>query len=158
MFRKSSVQHLGTCGCRKGAGTDANISVTLVDTAGLKFGPHLLQAAPKDFERGQTDVFELKPDRGMRLGLLDALYVEHDNTGPNPDWLLSKIIVKHSGDADCEFVCDEWISPPQLQRRLKRELFGAATSEKRTYKVSVYTGGYILCLCCALRNTAMISA
>lgn len=129
------------CECRKGAGTDANVSVTLIDTVGVRFGPHVLQAAPKDFERGQTDVFELTPDRGMQLGQLDALHVEHDNSGSNPDWLLSKITVKHSGDADCEFVCEDWISAPKLHRRLQRSLFGATVSEKRTYKVSVYTGG-----------------
>lgn len=130
-----------TTGDSKGAGTDANVTVTLLGSTGQKFGPHLLQAAPKDFERGQTDVFELNPERGMHLGQLEALHVEHDNTGRNPDWLLSKITVQHAGEPDIEFVCDEWIAPPQLQRRLQRKLFAATSSEKKAYKVSVYTGG-----------------
>lgn len=138
--------------CRKGAGTDANVTVTLIDTAGQKFGPHVLQAGKESFERGRTDVFELHPDRGMQLGPLEALHIEHDNAGCNPDWLLSKVVVKYAADvSDSVFVCDEWIAHPQLQRRLQRALFGVSMSEKKAYKVSVYTGGTASCLFCTAR-------
>lgn len=129
-------------GCRKGAGTDANVSVTLVDTKGQKFGPRVLNATPAAFERGCNDVFKLQPDRGLQLGVLEMLIVEHDNSGPNPDWLLSKVTVKRAGESDIVFVCEDWLAHPKLQRSLQRCMFAQSSysAEKKTYKVSVYTG------------------
>jgi PLAT/LH2 domain len=122
----------------KGAGTDANISVTLIGSNGHQSGPHTLQAAPKDFERGSSDEFMVTPRSGISLGKIEAINVAHDNSGRNPEWFLHKIVVRHlHGEPDSEFLWNDWIQAPKLQQRLH---VGAQGVSKLAYTVSIFTG------------------
>ncbi len=72
----------------RGAGTDANVSITLFGTAtpGISSGPHKLENSANNFERGASDVFEVEAREA--LGMLSALRIGHDNTGLGPSWHL----------------------------------------------------------------------
>ena len=69
-----------------GAGTDANVYITLVGQNGQSSGEFLLDnPGINDFERGDTNTFGLTP---IPIEGLDHIIIRHDNTGNFPGWYI----------------------------------------------------------------------
>lgn len=67
----------------RGAGTSANVYITLFGSAGDS-GARCLESGAKNFERGRSDIFELVAD----VGELESIRIGHDNSGLSPNWHL----------------------------------------------------------------------
>ena len=91
----------------RGAGTDANVYITLHGSKGV-MTDRLLESHPENFERGRTDVFTV---RSQDLGEIECLSVRHDNTGPSPAWYIERVLVAE--DKVCGrsyvFLCQKWL-------------------------------------------------
>ena len=74
----------------RGAGTDANVFITVFGKKGRTPKIQLTNGAD-NFERGQTDVFKIKTNN---LDPIQKLRIEHDNSGFGPGWHLDKVIWK----------------------------------------------------------------
>ncbi|GIL93966.1 hypothetical protein Vretimale_245 [Volvox reticuliferus] len=70
-----------------GAGTDADVSVTLHGDK-ANFGPYTLPAPKEAFETGSTDTFSLTTPE---LGRIQALTIGHNNKGFGAAWCLSRV-------------------------------------------------------------------
>ena len=80
-------------GDRKGAGTDANARIILVDEHGTRTDDiHLDCFFRPDFERGSDDVFQA-PSLGPDFGDVVDVELWRDNAGGKPDWFCEVIIV-----------------------------------------------------------------
>ncbi len=74
----------------RGAGTDANISLTMFGAAGSSAGPFKLETSKNNFERGAEDIFFVEhPD----VGDIKEIEIGHDNSGPSPGWHLQQVVV-----------------------------------------------------------------
>ena len=91
----------------RGAGTDANVYITLHGSKGV-MTDRLLESHPDNFERGRTDVFTV---RSNDLGEIECLGVSHDNSGPSPAWYIERVLVAE--DKPCGqsyvFLCQKWL-------------------------------------------------
>ena len=91
----------------RGAGTDANVYISLHGSKGV-MTDRLLESHPENFERGRTDVFTI---RSQDLGEIECLGVKHDNTGPSPTWYIERVVVAE--DKLCGqsyvFLCQTWL-------------------------------------------------
>ena len=73
----------------RGAGTDAQVHVELIDVAGSSSGVKELAAAgPEAFKRGKVDWFKLSC---QPLGEVAQLKVGHDGSGAHPAWHLLQV-------------------------------------------------------------------
>ncbi len=88
----------------RGAGTQANVFLTLKGTEGSS-DERLLDNDKDNFTRGRTDTFLLQCSD---LGRLTSLIVRHDNAGPHPGWLLDRVCVTCDGVEVC-FLCGQWL-------------------------------------------------
>lgn len=75
-------------GDRRGAGTDANVSVVIYGDKGYSGQPKILQTGANNFERGATDIFGVE---SSDLGELTKLRIGHDGTGFGSGWFLDKV-------------------------------------------------------------------
>ena len=93
-------------GDEKGAGTDANVSITLLGDYG-EAGPLALGSDPLcDFEQDQDDQFEVSaPD----LGEVTQIKVEHDGKGLGADWYLETVTISKAGGRPRTFKADQWL-------------------------------------------------
>ncbi|MFI5524270.1 PLAT/LH2 domain-containing protein [Streptomyces platensis] len=83
-------------GNKAGAGTDANVYITINGTRG--FVKHKL-----NFERGKTDRFTL----GLRdVGRMMSIKISHGNSGKKPGWYLKKVTI----DFNARFPCNRWLA------------------------------------------------
>lgn len=77
----------------KGAGTDSNVYIALIDEEGRKSRDIFLDCKWRDdFEKGNTDVFKVSNVTG--LGHICRLELWRDSTGLNDDWFVEWIKVK----------------------------------------------------------------
>uniref|UniRef100_H2XQK4 PLAT domain-containing protein n=2 Tax=Ciona intestinalis TaxID=7719 RepID=H2XQK4_CIOIN len=91
----------------KGAGTDANVKLTIYGENGDSGSRALKQRFRDLFERKQTDKFTLEI---LDLGELTKIRLEHDDGGFNADWLCDHVIVRNPVIGQSwTFVCREWI-------------------------------------------------
>ena len=106
-------------GTPDGAGTDANVYLTLLGTRG-NGGERQLNNFENNFERGRTDVFSLEMED---LGEIDRIRVRHDNTGHRPGWFLDRVTV-HNENTDEEFVfpCGRWLARDEDDGQVDRVL------------------------------------
>eukprot|EP00727_Mastigamoeba_balamuthi_P010665 m51a1_g6220 hypothetical protein (2032) ;mRNA; r:217273-223689 len=131
-----------TTGDRAGAGTDANVFVSLHGALGESGERQLTAGGGNLFERGRTDAFTLdSPD----LGELQRVVIRHDNSGLGASWFLSRVVVRElASGAEWAFPCEQWLSSAEGDRQLLRELFaeGSAASHvpRKTYTVATHTG------------------
>ena len=106
-------------GDKFGAGTDANIFLTIVGSRGTT-GEHKLNdlISGNAFERDQTDHCTLK---GLTdVGELAGVTVRSDDFGPGSDWLLDHITIQPANRPAVQFDCRDWLGGNQLTRTLKR--------------------------------------
>uniref|UniRef100_A0A7S3VHN2 PLAT domain-containing protein n=1 Tax=Dunaliella tertiolecta TaxID=3047 RepID=A0A7S3VHN2_DUNTE len=125
----------------KGAGTDANVFLTLFgEFNGLitKTKPMKLENSTNNFERGQNDVFEVEG----AIGNLRHIYIGHDNTNLEADWHLQEVLITSPGMPDKQFVANRWLSTKEGDGATYCNLYptGAVSSEgPHKYKITVYT-------------------
>jgi hypothetical protein len=122
-------------GTERGAGTDANVTIKIKGTAGDS-GMCVLESGANNFEKGQTDLFDLLlPD----LGKLQHIDISHDDSGMLSAWLLDQVrIVDANTGVASIFMAQQWLKDDTLSLRL---LAGGDPPPPPTeYKITVHTG------------------
>ncbi len=75
-------------GSVRGAGTDANVNLTIFGDTDNS-GKRLLDNSENNFEKGKTDVFYIE---SLDLGELKKVRIEHDNAGFSAGWFLEEVL------------------------------------------------------------------
>ncbi|KAJ9527245.1 hypothetical protein QJQ45_025481 [Haematococcus lacustris] len=125
----------------KGAGTDANVYLTLFGEQEGKpanSGPQRLENNANNFERGMADIFELE----AAVGELRYIKIGHDNTGLGPSWHLQEVLVSSPGMPDKQFVANRWLATGEGDGQTYCVLYpdGEGTKpELHKYRVEVFT-------------------
>ncbi|XP_030623777.1 lipoxygenase homology domain-containing protein 1 [Chanos chanos] len=105
----------------KGAGTDANVFITVYGSNGDSGRRQLRQKFRNLFERGQTDRFVLEL---LDMGDLLRVCVEHDNSGLSPGWLLDRVEVTNTANGVTTiFLCGKWLDKKRADGQIKRILY-----------------------------------
>uniref|UniRef100_A0A7N8X6X4 Lipoxygenase homology PLAT domains 1a n=1 Tax=Mastacembelus armatus TaxID=205130 RepID=A0A7N8X6X4_9TELE len=126
----------------KGAGTDANVFVTLFGDFGVTPKVHLASKSRTAFEKNKTDVFRIKTHN---VGPLKKLRIEHDNTGMNASWFLDRVVVTDMNRPHLRFyfACNNWLSREEGDNLFVRDLLGSLNPmdvpKLNKYIVSVFT-------------------
>uniref|UniRef100_A0A8C4ECX3 Lipoxygenase homology PLAT domains 1a n=1 Tax=Dicentrarchus labrax TaxID=13489 RepID=A0A8C4ECX3_DICLA len=124
----------------KGAGTDANVFVTLFGDFGVTPKVHLASKSRTAFEKNKTDVFRIKTHN---VGPLKK--IEHDNTGMNASWFLDRVVVTDMNRPHLRFyfACNNWLSREEGDNLFVRDLLGSLNPmdvpKLNKYIVSVFT-------------------
>lgn len=91
----------GTAGKVLGAGTDADVFISLKGSNGT-FGPYTLPAGPEAFETGCRDTFKLAtPD----IGDLQEVVIGHNNMGMGAAWFLQGLELLNLNTGDQLLAC-----------------------------------------------------
>lgn len=105
-------------GDEKGAGTDANVFITIFGSNGDSGCRQLRQRFRNLFERGQTDRFLLEM---LDMGDLQKVQVEHDNSGLSPGWLLDRVEVTNTTNGVTTiFICGKWLDTKRADKQITR--------------------------------------
>lgn len=108
-------------GNEKGAGTDANVFITIYGSNGDSGRRQLRQKFRNLFEREQTDRFLMEM---LDMGELQKVRVEHDNTGPSPGWLLDRVEVTNtSNGVTTIFLCRKWLDTKLADGQIVRVIY-----------------------------------
>ncbi|CAF2355156.1 unnamed protein product [Rotaria sp. Silwood2] len=128
------IVHTGTL---TGAGTDANVSIILYGTLGDTGTRPLKQKGRNLFERDQVDEFIIEClDLGkinlihlsqikfsLKIGKLNKLHIEHDNSLMAPDWFLDKVeVINMDTDEKVTFPCNRWLGKKHDDHEIQRDL------------------------------------
>ncbi|XP_074618352.1 lipoxygenase homology domain-containing protein 1-like isoform X3 [Acropora palmata] len=147
-------------GDKWGAGTDANVLITIFGENGNS-GEKKLDNNRNNFEGGQKDSFSVSC--GTYLGRLSKIRIGHDNTGFGAAWFLNKVTVEDPKTGDVViFPCQRWFSTNDGDGKISRELVRddkveveinvsqdlgtdgqsaeVRTTEDFKYSVDIYTG------------------
>ncbi|XP_053061514.1 lipoxygenase homology domain-containing protein 1 isoform X1 [Acinonyx jubatus] len=110
-----------TTGYEPGAGTDANVFVTIFGANGDTGKRELKQKMRNLFERGSTDRFFLET---LELGELRKVRVEHDSSGYYSGWLVEKVEVTNTSTGVATiFNCGRWLDKKRGDGLTWRDLF-----------------------------------
>ena len=108
-------------GDEKGAGTDANVFITVHGSNGDSGRRQLRQKFRNLFEREQTDRFLLEM---LDMGELQRVKVEHDNSGLSPGWLLDRVEVTNlANGVTTIFLCGKWLDIERADGQIARVLY-----------------------------------
>ncbi|XP_076018180.1 lipoxygenase homology domain-containing protein 1 [Genypterus blacodes] len=108
-------------GDEKGAGTDANVFITIYGSTGDSGCQPLRQKCCNLFEREKTNSFHLEL---LDIGDLQKVRVEHDNSGVSPGWLLDRVEVTNKATGVTTiFPCGKWLDINKEDGLLVRVLF-----------------------------------
>ncbi|KAG2499991.1 hypothetical protein HYH03_002273 [Edaphochlamys debaryana] len=121
----------------RGAGTDANVDISLYGTNARCLG-YKLENSKNNFERNMEDVFFLE---FQDLGSIPEIEIGHDNSGAMPGWHCAKVIVEdQTAKLRFAYPCDRWFDKHEedglIRRRLKVAEVGG---ENVDYTVTVAT-------------------
>ena len=125
-------------GCLSGAGTDANVSIDLLNLEGYTTistaAMRLDNPSINDFERGRTDSFRVV---GKNVGTIRWAVLRHNNSGGGPGWLVRDVRVYN-------YATGKWANFP-VQRWLAKDSCDGATTlfltpDKRPYCTPYYYG------------------
>ncbi|XP_071500737.1 lipoxygenase homology domain-containing protein 1-like [Diadema antillarum] len=144
-YGKTVYEVVTITGDRKGAGTDANVYITLF---GLRGTSKKMQLAGRPntnpFERGTSDIFQLTCNN---VGPLKRIRIEHDNTGFAAGWFLERVVVTDTNNpkrGKFYFPCNQWLAKDEADGKISRDLIGSrdplAVRKTHKYKVHVFTG------------------
>ncbi|XP_072215279.1 lipoxygenase homology domain-containing protein 1 [Excalfactoria chinensis] len=143
-YNKKKVYEVVTVtGDVRGAGTDANVFVTLFGEFGITPKTHLTSKSSTAFERSKTDVFRVKTNN---VGQIKKIRIEHDNTGLNAGWFLDRVIVTDMNRPHLRFYfpCNNWLSKEDGDGLYVRDLIGSLNPmdvpKINKYVVRVFTG------------------
>ncbi|XP_068705662.1 uncharacterized protein [Montipora foliosa] len=107
-------------GDKWGAGTDANVLITIFGEQGDS-GEKKLDNNKNNFERGQKDSFSISCE--TYLGRLTKIRIGHDNSGFGAAWFLDKVTVEDPNTGkEVIFSCQRWFSSSDDDGRISREL------------------------------------
>ena len=130
------------------AGTSVNVGVKLYGSKCHSTSKHLTKAItvnqnklssfshlfgkmyPSAFKRGQVDVFAVASYED--LGDIERIKLWHDNTGLDPGWFCSKVIVKNKKtNKRFYFIVDSWlhISPHDETSSVEKLVYGTQENE-----------------------------
>ncbi|XP_061733262.1 LOW QUALITY PROTEIN: lipoxygenase homology domain-containing protein 1 [Nerophis ophidion] len=141
-YKKKVYEVVTITGDVKGAGTDANVFVTLFGEFGVTPKVHLASKSRTAFEKNKTDVFRVKTHN---VGPLKKLRIEHDNTGMNASWFLDRVVVTDMSRPHLRFyfACNNWLSREEADNLFVRDLLGSLNQmdvpKLNKYIVSVFT-------------------
>ncbi|XP_059845764.1 lipoxygenase homology domain-containing protein 1 [Hypanus sabinus] len=127
----------------RGAGTDANVFVTLFGEFGITPKVHLTSKCRTAFEKNKTDVFRIKTNN---VGPLKKVRIEHDNTGMSASWFLDRLVITDMNRPHLRFYfpCNQWLSKEEGDGLYVRDLLGSLNPmdvpKLNKYIVSVFTG------------------
>ncbi len=109
-------------GTARGAGTDADVYITLIGDADST--PELvLDGASNDFERSATNTFQL---HAIDVGTLQRIRIRHTNTGIGAGWLLDHVRIRNEGTGvEATFPCGRWLATDEDDGQTTRELTAA---------------------------------
>uniref|UniRef100_A0A2K5QBQ8 Lipoxygenase homology domain-containing protein 1 n=1 Tax=Cebus imitator TaxID=2715852 RepID=A0A2K5QBQ8_CEBIM len=146
-YYKAKVYEVVTAtGDVRGAGTDANVFITLFGENGLSPKLQLTSKSESAFEKANVDVFRVRTNN---VGLIYKVRVEHDNTGLNASWYLDRVIVTDMKRPHLRyyFNCNNWLSKVEGDRQWCRDLLASFNPmdmpRGNKYEVKVYTGDVI---------------
>nr|XP_020137923.1 lipoxygenase homology domain-containing protein 1 isoform X2 [Microcebus murinus] len=146
-YYKAKVYEVVTAtGDVRGAGTDANVFITLFGENGTSPKLHLTSKSESAFEKANVDVFRV---RTSNVGLIYKIRIEHDNTGLNASWYLDRVIVTDMKRPHLRyyFNCNNWLSKVEGDRQWCRDLLASFNvmdmPRGNKYEVRVYTGDVI---------------
>ncbi|KAK7479806.1 hypothetical protein BaRGS_00028986, partial [Batillaria attramentaria] len=130
-------------GSEFGAGTDANVFLTLYGEKGDSGERKLKDSNNRNkFERNQEDVFQIK---AVDLGKLTKVKIRHDNAGFGGAWFLDRVEVDdRKRKKNYFFPCQRWLATDKDDGQISRELVPVDAALKpamTTYHVKVTTGG-----------------
>lgn len=108
-------------GDESGAGTDANVYITIYGSNGDSGKHRLRQKFRNLFERGRTDRFLVEM---LDMGELQKVRVEHDNSGISPGWLLDRVEVTNTANGVTTiFLCGKWLNTKKADGQIVRFLY-----------------------------------
>uniref|UniRef100_A0A3Q2GRI5 Lipoxygenase homology PLAT domains 1a n=1 Tax=Cyprinodon variegatus TaxID=28743 RepID=A0A3Q2GRI5_CYPVA len=108
-------------GDEKGAGTDANVFITIYGSNGDSGSRQLRQRFRNLFERGQTDRFVVEM---LDMGDLQRVRVEHDNSGLCPGWLLERVEITNTANGVTTiFHCGKWLDTKRADGQIARVVY-----------------------------------
>ncbi|XP_029365801.1 lipoxygenase homology domain-containing protein 1-like [Echeneis naucrates] len=140
--KKKVYEVVTTTGDERGAGTDANVFISLFGDYGITPKVHLTSKSRTAFERAKTDVFRI---RTHNVGPLKKIRIEHDNTGLNPSWFLDRVVVTDVIRPHLRFyfACNNWLSTAEGDGLHVRDLLGSMDPMEmpkyNKYVVNVFT-------------------
>ncbi|XP_057644883.1 lipoxygenase homology domain-containing protein 1 isoform X3 [Chionomys nivalis] len=143
-YYKAKVYEVVTAtGDVRGAGTDANVFITIFGENGLSPKLHLTSKSESAFEKANVDVFRVRTNN---VGLIYKIRIEHDNTGLNASWYLDRVIVTDMKRPHLRyyFNCNNWLSKVEGDRQWCRDLLASFDPmdmpRGNKYEIRVYTG------------------
>lgn len=108
-------------GKKWGAGTDADVFITLYGEYGRSVEFNLDKKGVNNFEKGKKDVFDLPFP--YNLGQIGKIRIRHDGTGAGAGWFLEKVTLKDSlNPVVYEFPCHRWLDDGEDDGYICREL------------------------------------
>lgn len=128
----------------RGAGTAANVFVTLEGTHGSSSKQLLPPGEGGGFDRASIVRGVVKSQ--MVLGRIKKLVIGHDNSGFGSDWFLDHVVLYPQTDPDEKiyFGCGQWLSRTQgdglIERALEPRPYPTPQLPRHSYKVEVVTG------------------
>ncbi|CAH3027905.1 unnamed protein product [Porites evermanni] len=94
-------------GSRKGAGTDASVSLVIKGTNGETDALSLDKWFQNDFEAGQKDEYQIT---AKDVGELLLVTLKNDQGGLYSDWFVNRVTIKIKGkDTVYDFPCNRWV-------------------------------------------------
>ena len=112
------------------AGTTADVFIVLTGAFEQTQTRRLLDLEPvrRKFQRGNIDNFLLTVPRP--LGEILGIRIWHNNTGLDPSWFLSRVLVRDlQTDKVVWFVCDRWLAVEEDDGQINRTLLPASKEE-----------------------------
>jgi len=123
-------------GLEQGAGTDANVYLTMIGADG-RVDKARLDNDKDNFERGRIDVFCIDT---LDLGELKQIVIGHDGTGIGAGWFCDKIFIVNEGtNQRWMFPVEKWLDSGQGDKKIERTIEPGAKGTT-TFQVKVYTG------------------
>jgi hypothetical protein len=120
----------------RGAGTDADVFITIVGEKG-KVDRELLSNNKDNFERGRVDNFGVQT---TDLGELKSITIGHNGRGFGSAWFLDKVfIINDKTEKKWVFPCNRWFAKNEDDGKIERTLF-PSEGEQTTYCIKVKTG------------------
>ena len=126
-------------GIWKNSGTDANVAIVIHGTAAqsqpIILNKNMIKSRTV-LARGNEDSFTI--NLPMSLGDVRFIHVWHDNSGKNPSWFLSHVIVMdHQTEDKWHFPCDSWLAVEKGDGKIDRILLPVSPREMKSFKYSL---------------------
>ncbi|CAE1314367.1 unnamed protein product [Acanthosepion pharaonis] len=112
-------QILITTGTQRFAGTDAQVSIQIIGDQ-EKTSKLILKSEGNCFERGSTDLFEVK---AVDVGHINRITIGHDNSGVGAGWYLKEVVIRSYGQNKKRATSASCKSTIKMHRKNKKAAF-----------------------------------